>query len=316
MAQPSPSTVHIDRPLSNVSVAYMQSQDRFISTKVFPVVPVERQTDKYFTYTKGDWFRDEAERVGDAAATVGSGYTLSNDSYSADVWGIHKDIGRLTRGNADAQIDPEVEATEFVTQRILMRRERQFITDAFAGSIWGTTTTPGTLWDNAASDPEADVDVAKDTILQNTGYEANTMVIGYQVFQALKRNPSIGDRLKYTTPDAPTEAFLANFFGVDRLFVGKTVYNSAVEGATTSMSFAYGKHALLLHVAPRPALRTPSAGYTFSWRNGVSQGNGLDVGIRNFRMEDLDADRIEGKAAFDHKIVATDLGYFLESVIS
>lgn len=204
MAQPSSSAVHIDVPLSNISVAYIQSQDRFISTKVFPIVPVDKQTDKYFTYTKGDWFRDEADRVGDASETVGSGYNLSNDSYSADVWGIHKDIGDQTRGNADMQVDPEVDATQFVTQRILMRRERQFIADAFVTGVWGTSATPGTLWDNAASDPELNVDTAKDTILQNTGFEANTMVVGYQVFQALKRNPSIGDRLKYTTPDAPT----------------------------------------------------------------------------------------------------------------
>lgn len=316
MAQPSASTVHIDVPLSNVSVAYIQSQSRFISTRVFPIVPVEKQTDKYFKYTKGDWFRDEAELVGDAAGTVGSGYNLSSDSYSADVWGIHKDIGRQTRGNADGQVDPEVEATEFVTQRILMRRERQFITDAFATGIWGTSATPSILWDNAASDPETDVDTAKDTILQNTGFEANTMVLGYQVFQKLKRHPAIGDRYKYTSSDVITEQMLAQLFGVDRLFVGKTVYNSAVEGATASMAFTYGKHALLCHVPPSAALRTPSAGYTFSWRNGVSGGNGLDVGIRNFYMENEAADRIEGKAAFDHKIVATDLGYFLESVIS
>lgn len=316
MAQPSSSAVHIDVPLSNISVAYIQSQDRFISTKVFPIVPVDKQTDKYFTYTKGDWFRDEADRVGNAAETVGSGYNLSNDSYSADVWGLHKDIGDQERGNADMQVDPEVDATQFVTQRILMRRERQFIADAFVTGVWGTSATPGTLWDNAASDPELNVDTAKDTILQNTGFEANTMVVGYQVFQALKRNPSIGDRLKYTTPDAPTESFLAGFFGVKRFLVGKSVVNTANEGATASMSFNYGKHALLCHVPETPSLRTPSAGYTFSWRNGVSEGNGLDVGIKNFRMEHLAADRVEGKAAFDHKIVATDLGYFLESVIS
>lgn len=316
MAQPSASTVHIDVPLSNISVAYIQSQDRFISTKVFPIVPVSKRTDKYFTYTKGDWFRDEAEMVGDSAPTVGSGYNLSSDSYSADVWGIHKDIGDLTRGNADDQVDPEVDATQFVTQRILMRRERQFITDAFAASIWATDSTPGTLWDNAASDPEADIDTGKDTILQNTGFEANTLVLGYQVFQKLKRHPAIGDRYKYTTSDVITEQMLAALFGVDRLFVGKAVYNSAVEGATASMAFTYGKHALLCHVPSTPSLRTPSAGYTFSWRDGVSEGNGLDVGIKNFRMEENAADRIEGKAAFDHKIVATDLGYFFESVIS
>ena len=43
MAQPTPSDVHIDRPLTNISIAFLQAQDRFIGTRVFPVVPVEKQ---------------------------------------------------------------------------------------------------------------------------------------------------------------------------------------------------------------------------------------------------------------------------------
>ena len=60
MAQPTPSDVHVDAILTNISVAYIQDQNYFIANKVFPSIPVEKQSDKYFKYTKGDWFRDEA----------------------------------------------------------------------------------------------------------------------------------------------------------------------------------------------------------------------------------------------------------------
>ena len=66
MPQPTQNQVHVDAILTNISVAYMQQQQNFIATRVFPVVPVSKQSDKFFTYTKNDWFRDEAQRRADA----------------------------------------------------------------------------------------------------------------------------------------------------------------------------------------------------------------------------------------------------------
>jgi hypothetical protein len=42
----TPSQVHIDAPLTNLTTAYVQSQDNFIADKVFPIVGVEKQSDK------------------------------------------------------------------------------------------------------------------------------------------------------------------------------------------------------------------------------------------------------------------------------
>jgi hypothetical protein len=42
------SQVHIDQPLTNLTVAYLQSQDNFIADKVFPNVPVDKKTNKYY----------------------------------------------------------------------------------------------------------------------------------------------------------------------------------------------------------------------------------------------------------------------------
>ena len=61
MPQPTQSAVHVNRPLTMLSVAYAQAQSAFIADKVFPVVPVDKQSDLYYVYTKNDWFRDEAQ---------------------------------------------------------------------------------------------------------------------------------------------------------------------------------------------------------------------------------------------------------------
>lgn len=316
MPQPTAGQVHVDAILTNISVAYMQSQANFVADKVFPIVPVDKRSDKYFTYTKGDWFRDEAKRRYGGDESAGSGYGLSTATYSCDVFAIHKDIDDQTRGNADAPLNLDRDATEFVTQRLMLRRELQWVTDYFGTGIWGTDATPGILWDNANSDPITDVDTGKQTILLNTGFEPNTLVLGWQVWRQLKNHPDIVDRYKYTSADSITPDMVARLFEVDRILVAKAVQNTGKEGGSDSFAFTHGKHALLCYANPQPSLLMPSAGYTFSWRNGVSAGMGYDIGIRNFRMEQLISDRIEGQVAFDHKVVATDLAYFFNGAVS
>jgi len=328
MPQPNVNNVHIDAILTNISVAYIQNTANFIADKVFPTVPVDKKSNLYFKYTKDDWFRDEAQRRADGTASAGSGYGLTTDNYTADVYAFHKDIGDQTRSNADNPLNPDMEATQFVTQRLLLRREVQWATDYFTSGVWGTTVTGttaanvlGTIWNDYVlsptsytSDPIAEVEIAKATILQTTGYEPNTFVLGYKVFQTLKNHPLLVDRYKYTQAGAiVTEDLLAQLFGVDRVLVAKAVVNTGAEGLNApgneTMNFVAGNSCLLCYTAPNPGLMTPSAGYTFMW-TGVSGGLGTTVGVSRFRLEELKADRVEGEIAFDNKVVASDLGYF------
>ena len=319
MPQPSAAQVHaVDVPLTNVSTAYQQSENNFIATKVFPIVPVEKKTDKYYTYTKNDWFRDEAKPRADATESAGSGYGLSTASYSCDVFALHKDIGDQARANADAGIDLEEDATRFLTQRMLLRQEIQWVTDCFGTSIWGTDLTPSTLWnDFTGSDPIEDVETGKEAILSTTGQEANTLVLGYQVYRKLKNHPDIIDRIKYTTAlngRTVTPELLAAMFDVKRVFVAKAVKATNVEGETAVYAFAHGKHALLLHVAENPGLLVPSAGYTFSWR--YANALGASVGITRMEVPLAKATRVEAEVAMDNKIVGTDLGYFFNGAVA
>lgn len=325
MPQPTKTQVHIDAVLTNISVAYLQNADSFIADKVFPVVPVEKQSDKYFTYDKNDWLRDEAQLRADGTESAGSGYNIATSTYSCDVWAMHKDVGDQTRANADAPINVDREAAEFVTHRLLLRKEIQFVSDFMATSVWGTDITgvasnPSSgqtvQWsDYTNSDPISDIEDGKAGILSVTGLEANTLVLGYDVFRSLKNHPDIVDRIKYTSSQTVTADMLARMFEVDRVLVSKSVKATNKEGAAGAYAFTTGKTALLAHVAPNPGLLTPSAGYTFAW-TGVSQGMGATIGTSSFRMDALKATRIEGEVAFDNKVVGSDLGYFFTSIVA
>lgn len=319
MPQPTSSDVHVDAILTNISVAYIQEQGNFIANRVFPSVPVEKQSDKYFKYTKGDWFRDEAQLRAPSTESAGSGYNLSTDTYSTSVYAFHKDVDDQVRANADSPINPDRDATQFVTQRMMLRQEIDWNTNYFTTGVWDTDVTGGsnfTQWSNyTSSDPIEDIETGKSTILTNTGFMPNTLVLGYDVFRQLRHHPDIVDRIKYTSSEVPAEGILGRLFGVDRVLVTRAIKNSGAEGASDSFAQIHGKNAALYYVAPSPGLLTPSAGYQFTWR-GVSDGMGQNIGITRFRMPELRADRIEAQMAWDFKVVSTDLGYFFSSCVA
>lgn len=316
MPQPTLNQVHVNKVLTNISIAYQQADTMFISAKVFPIVPVDKQSDLYWIWGKNDWFRDEAQERAPSTQSVGSGYTLSTDSYNAKVYAFHKDVSDMINANADGAIADESAATRFVTRRLMLRQELQWVSDYFKSGVWGTDVTPAALWsDYVNSDPIGDVDTAKTKILSTTGFEPNTLVLGYNVWIALKNHPDIVARYQYTQAGVITEEMVARLFNIDRLLIAKAVKATNKEGQTGAYGFAYGKHAFLCYAAPNASLMEASAGYMFMWR-GVSRGLGETTGVKSFRMEEIESTRVEGQIAFADKVVATDLGYFFANVVA
>jgi len=298
-----------------MSVAYMQEAYAFVASRAFPQVNVQKQSDKYFTYSQGDFFRDQVQLRADGTQSAGTGYSLSTATYSAEVYALHKDIGDQVRANSDAPLDPDMDATRFLTQQMLIRQEVEWASAAFTTGVWGTDSTPGTLWSAANSTPIADVEAGKNTVLTNTGYVPNTMIMSYKVFSALMDNADIVDRIKYTSQDSVTEDLLARLFNVDRVLIMAGTYNTAAEGATDSFSQIGDRDALLCYTPTNPGLMVPSAGYTMVW-SGLSAGMGTSSAISRFRMEAEKADRIEIEAAWDTKIVSSALGYFFSNPVA
>jgi hypothetical protein len=315
MPQPTRSDVHVDAVLTNLSVAYQQEMDNFVASRVFPTVNVSKQSDLYYTYDQADFFRDQARTRADGTESAGSGYGLSTASYSSQVWALHKDIGDQVRANSDAPLDPDMDATRFLTHQMMIRQERDWAGKYFTTGVWGTDATPSTLWSASGSDPIGDIEAGKNQILSETGYLANTLVISYNVYSILKNHADVVDRFKYTSAESITESLLARLVEVDNVFVMKGVYNSAAEGATASYGQIGDKDALLAYVAPDAGIMTASAGYNFVW-TGVGGGLGTSTAVSRFRMDHLRADRLEIESAWDFKVVASPLGYFFSNAVA
>ena len=325
--QPSRSDVHVDRPLTNISLAFMQSAGNFVADRIFPVVSVAKQSDKYFTYDRGMFNRDEMQLRSPGTESAGATYTISTDSYSADVWALHKDIADQVRSNADTPLQMDREATEFLTVKALIRKEKAWASTHFVTGAWttektGVASSPGATeflrWDVSTSTPIEDVRGGATSMAELTGFRPNKMVIGRHVYDALLDHPDIVgrvDRGQTAGTAIVMRQNLAALFEMDEVLVMDAIENTAVEGATNAFSFVGGKNALLAYSAPSPGIMVPSAGYTFAW-SGLLGAGALGTRMKRLRMDQLESDRLEIEMSFDQKKVAADLGSFFLTCVS
>lgn len=322
---PTMQTAHIDRALTNTSVAYLQDADAFIADKVFPTVAVKRQSDVFYVYNKGDFMRDEAQVRGAASESAGGDYGVeASDPYYCRKHAFHKDVTPEERANYDEPLDADTDATDFVSQKMLIRREMEWAKKFFTTSVWGREVTgvdadaaedQAIKWSLPTSNPIADITNAAVKMASETGYKPNTLVLSPYAFNALKNHEDILDRIKYTQKGIVTADLLATLFEVEHVYVAWSVVNSAAKGESDKIDFIFGNHALLCYSNPRPALKKPSAGYIFAW-TGLEGSGAYGNRIVRLPMDQLGlgTERIEGEIAFDAKQICADLGTFFKDI--
>ena len=332
MPNPAQSDLHINQPLTNVSVAYIPKAGDYIATAVFPKVPVQKQSDLYWKYAKSDWRRTDVQRRAPSTESPGVGWKLDTDSYFAHVYAVHKDIDDQIRANADSNFHLDSEATKFITNQMLLNRDIDWCSTYFKTGVWaveyeGVAATPtGTQFlrfDNDNSDPIALFSTWQLAFRQLTGYNFNKVTMGAHVMKALKNHPDLVDRIKYTQRGVLTEELVASLLGVENVRValatqatGPEINDTDDQDAAATYDFvANSKGVLLSYSPPSPSLMVPSAGYTFTW-SGYAAGNSEGIKIKQFRQEQIASDRVEAEMTYDMKVVAPDMGVWLKTAVT
>lgn len=330
-SSPTPGDVHVNRPLTNISIAFLQRADSFVADQVFPNIPVDKQSDLYFVYDRGMFNRDQMQKraPGSEAKKIDYNVDAPSNSYFADVWALAHDIPDQRRANADEPLQPDREAVELLSHQAMIKREVTWAATFFAsGSAWtrkvtGVASAPSASqtikWDLAGSSPVEDVEKEKALIAESTGFEPNVLVLSRHVWRILRNHPDIVDRIKYgqTAPGSAVVslATVAQVFELDQILVSRAIQNTAAEGIANVHSFIAGKNALLAYSSRTPGIMTPSAGYTFSWRGLLGAGP-AGQRLKRFRMEWLEADRVEMEMAYAQKMVSADLGTLFVGIVS
>lgn len=327
MPNPDVGDLHVNTLLTNVSLGYQPAG--FFAAKLFPLVPVDKQTDIYVVYNKSDWARDLG---GPGSAPTGSGQAVrrapgtraNTVGYKVDTTNTFKcvnyalgmEIPDELRSNADAVFDLDRDATLLLQSLLNLRFDREVAVDMVSGGGWGSLTISNKWNDYGASTPLEDIRAGVHALRRATlGMSSEgglKLLVGALVDQRLKDHPDIIDRFKYGAsagaPARVTDQLLAQLFEVDEYNVAKSVFTSDEEGtaeASVTYTDVITDDVLLYWTPPSASRMAPSAGYLFNWR--ALAGGGMFF-VRKGREERDRYDWIEVHSYLDWVVTNTAAG--------
>ena len=161
-------------------------------------------------------------------------------------------------------------ATRRAYQKIMRGQEKRIADKIFNPANF--TPHPVTdEWDDAANaKPIDDVNAGIISFRSACGMLPDALIIAFSTFLNLKNCDQIVDRLKYTFPGIDINTMnsqqLAAVFGVPRVLVGGSVFNSGGKGLDANVADIWNKeHAALVKIASGPDFGVPGVGRTFLW---------------------------------------------------
>lgn len=146
-----------------------------------------------------------------------------------------------------------------VRRALLLAQEKRCADLLFSTSEFTNNTSPSTKFDAAGAEPLSFLHNELDTLrAANHGIVADTMILGYDVFRALARNPEIrsfvgdssagiasGNRI--LADDAVIEV-LRSVLNIANVFVGSARRETAIPGATSSEADIWQRETIGLYI--------------------------------------------------------------------
>jgi len=297
-------TRHVDQHLSNVALNYRPMG--FVADRVFPVVPVPKQSDTYLIYEQADMFRQEntLRAPGQEANLIYS--RVSSAGFFCRNYALKKALTLEDRLNADPIFAAQQDESDVMTlmDRLLIDWEVRMFNKIGSFSNVGTYAAVASSWtDFTNSDPVSDLNTMFNNVEDATGYRPNRVLMSGTAWRNFRRNAKVID--KSTNPNVSAGG---NYPSVQQaqatleaeILVAAAYYNTKGEGQAMTLSRIAGDHVWLLYAPPAPAKDRPSAGYAFRWQA---------PGLPNLQVE---------RHPYDprRKSVEMEAGYYQDEVVT
>lgn len=305
---PFRNKVHRDAVLENISVAY--KPEGFIGPNL-PVVPVVRESDVYYVYSK------DVMNIPETIRTKGKAnepdWDMSTSTYLLENHALQKHVYDRDKRNADKPINLETDATEILTNKILLRFEKSCATLFQGDGNWANSASlsaDASFLTNAVN-PITAYDSATSVIARQSGKLPNTVIANYPTWLAIKENSATVDRIKFTSADSLAPSMFARLIGVQNFWVARTPENTAQEpfadATTTSQQFIWTNASWIGYLEQSAGLQKASAMYVFQLNTGVK--------VDRWRDDEEEADVIRVQKEYQAKAVATSCGFLIEDTV-
>lgn len=323
----TPQAVHVDEFLTSFAIRFATEQN-YLADRVFPVIDVEKQSDKYYVFDAAQENKEYTDLVTKLAPrTMPRKFeiTQSSDSYFAELYGAAFDIDVQTSANEDAILRTRERKAKILMDNLLKFRDREWISTFMGTGKWGEDlagTTDFTKWSDAASTPIDDVMAWKESFeIRNYGLKPNKIVMTPDIKRVLMGNAQILGRINggatVANPAMVNDAIVASIFEVDEIIYADAVSNRGIDGAAEANARMLTDQLLMVHSPNDASIDTPAAGMIFAYNAvpGFSWGITMESFSNDYLSMQQIAEEVHGKMAYDMKITGAKLGTYVSDLI-
>ncbi len=325
MAGPTSGTTLARPDLGMVAFEYADKRDHYIAEEVLPPLPVDRKKASMSYLRTEDMLKlEDTERNKDGTFNEGE-WEFAQLNYATKGHGWQERIDDDEVAEYDPYLGRSIGVAGIASMRcmrVLRRRQEFLVADACTGTTGQATFTSNTTaaakaWDSFAdADPQGDIEGAKEAIADRVGEYPDTLVIPRQAWSNISRCASVREANKYTAPigksgKIPLEA-LAAYFGVERILVGMSRYDTKGPNVTSSLSNIWVEtHAMLLLRHEGPSLDYETGlGRLLFWRARGAK----DAIFESWREEKRLCDYVRARNYYIAKILFSDCGQLISGI--
>ncbi len=251
---------------------YKDSESNYIGDLVLPDTPVDVEGGKYSAIVRESLTARAKTKRGDNGRYSRIGLKTEDVTFACEEHGLEGPVSDKQRKRYQNDFDAEL-ATGKKTLSTLMREQEirtaglVFDTAVWTGAALYTDVT--TVWSNIAATIVKDVEAARAKVNAGTGMEANTLILNRNNYAYLLSNTEIVGRVGNARDKGQSEVAnaLANILGIDKILVGRGVYNTKPQGATAYVGSQIwdDSYAMVAYVPDSNDATEPAIGRTFRW---------------------------------------------------
>ena len=266
MARPSYSNLHpVDQILTGIVSEAVPSDSQLIADRVMERVDIPERSGTLLVETTRSFMgapEADSRRAPGAARQSLSSFNRSSLTFKAEIHSFEDSIAMEDIEDSQYPGTEEARSTRKVRRALLLAQEKRcadllFSATQFTNNVDIAATT--TAFDLAGAEPLTKLHENLDTLrAANHGIVADTIVLGYDVFRALARNPEVrsfagdssqgiasGNRI---LADDAVLSVLRTVLNVPNVYVGSARRETAIPGATSSEADIWNRETIGLYI--------------------------------------------------------------------
>jgi hypothetical protein len=295
---------------------FMDQQATLIGTKVAPIFKSPIKKGVFNAITRECLTRDVDTKRAMRAGYNREGIATEEISFDCEEHGLEGALDDGERKLYARDFDGELVTTQQIMGLLLLAQEKRL-----AAALLNTTTFTGSAlysdnssapWDAAGSDAIGQIKTVREKIRQNCGFDSVSLICSQTNIDRLLLNTGVKAAIQYVARLTEAELLnaLADILGVEKIYIGKAIRNSANKNKTFSGADVWDDDYAMLAVIAKnsQSLSEPALARTILWQDDSPE----NAVVEQYRDEKIKSDIFRVRHNVDELVIDPYFGHLMK----